>query len=83
MVLLFIDVCGWEDGIILMMQSISTRINFCHLDKFRKLSQNDSMVKLPIRADQRKGLPFSLKSRNGIAIVLGFFGDNEQVGDLM
>ena len=54
-----------------------------YLDKFRRIRQNCRAVKVPIRADQLKGLPFSLKSRNGIAIVFSFFGDNELVADLM
>ena len=54
-----------------------------YLDKFRRIRQNCRAVKVPIRADQFKELPFSLKSRNGIAIVFSFFGDNEQVGALM
>ena len=36
-----------------------------------------------IRSELRQGLPFSLKTRNGIAIVLSFFGDTEEVSEFM
>ena len=40
-------------------------------------------VKVPLVELYLSGMPFALKSRRGVAIVLSFFGDVDEVGELM
>ena len=40
-------------------------------------------LNVKIKNAHRSGLPFSLKSRNGVAIVFSFYGDSEKVGIFM
>ena len=40
-------------------------------------------LKAKIKKAYRSGLPFSLKTRNGVAIVFSFYGDSEKVGTFM
>lgn len=48
------------------------------------VEQKSAPVKVPIRDDLRRSLPFGdLRSRNSMAIVFGYFGYMEEVSDLM
>ena len=40
-------------------------------------------IKVQIKPELLSAIPFSLKTRHGIATVLGFMGDFEAVSDLM
>ena len=40
-------------------------------------------VKVPIKDEYLSILAFSLKTRRGMAVVLSWFGDCEQIGDFM
>ena len=53
--------------------------------KKAKVKTFESRLRLKVKIKQafRSGLPFSLKSRNGVAIVFSFYGDSEKVGTFM
>ena len=38
---------------------------------------------MQIKENDLKGMPFKLKTRYGIATVFSYYGDNEEVGELM
>merc|ERR1719266_513850 len=40
-------------------------------------------MKVPIKTNHLQGQPFALKSRLGIAFVLAFYGDREEVSEFM
>ena len=44
---------------------------------------NKLQLKVALVNDYRARQPFSLKTRHGIAIVLAFYGDNEEVSEFM
>ena len=54
-----------------------------NLSKTNNSEKGKISIKVPIREEYTSLLPFSLKSRNGIAITFSYFGDKHEVGQVL